>query len=191
MEKNLYIAVLMAAWITRLDTAKVPSPGLAARRVAKDGAFCLLARGYGDEGISYGRMKARRRGWFATGKDAVTRRLPPGKMCGISRTTALICLLLSLLCPVLCFAEAAGEWSVSDHPCGNVCEAMAVGAVVDGPDRGPVSPHDLPSPLDGLMPLDLPAFGLHSPLPPVARLRPARWPLTAMRRHALLQAFLF
>jgi len=107
----------------------------------------------------------------------------------MSRLVALVCLVLALLCPVVCLAETAGEGTAS---CGEVCEAMAVGAVVTDLSEGLASHHHLPLSMDGLVPFAPTSSASLLGLPcteynPRTQIPPRK----ASQRQSLLQSFLF
>jgi hypothetical protein len=111
------------------------------------------------------------------------------------RVTALICFVLSLLCPVFCLAKTAGAGECSDctQSTGENCEAMSVGAVVEKSDHHTqFQDHALPSFFDEpFSPADS-APGSRDSLWSASWNRDhAKAPPTAARRHALLQSFLF
>ncbi|MDG3004858.1 hypothetical protein [Paludisphaera mucosa] len=106
------------------------------------------------------------------------------------RLASILCILLILLCPFVCMTTTAAEEAGLDRDCDEVCEVIAVGAVVgrldgDAAAQNPSTWLDvLPSP-----------FLLASPARPssfaIVEGGSARPPSTAMRRQALLQTFLF
>ncbi len=110
----------------------------------------------------------------------------------MTRIAAAICLALTLLCPVLCLAETAEEWAVDGQTCGDVCDAVSIGAVIDKAENGPASPLDLTPAFAAYLPLDFLTSGFHFlPLSALRGGKPAKLPPIATRRQALLQTFLF
>jgi hypothetical protein len=108
------------------------------------------------------------------------------------RMIAIICFTLTLFCPVFCLADTDSE--CSDHVQRNDgnCEAMSIGAVVEKSNRGVRTLYQLLPSFNGFLYADAAVSGS------ACRLQSARWyrehskpPPTAMRRHALLQSFLF
>jgi hypothetical protein len=111
------------------------------------------------------------------------------------RVTALICFVLSLLCPVFCLAKTAGAGECSDcaQSTGENCEAMSVGAVVEKSDNHTqFQGHALPSFFDEPFSSSESAPGSRDWLRLGCWIRDhAKAPPSAARRHALLQSFLF
>ena len=110
----------------------------------------------------------------------------------MSRMTAITCLILSLLCPFLCAAETAEECTTHGQTCGNVCEAMAVGAIVNRASDGPIAVLDHAPSFERQIPPGLLDRGFAFRVSPIGGAdKRARWPGPEPRRCALLQAFLF
>ncbi|WP_422930297.1 hypothetical protein [Singulisphaera sp. PoT] len=108
----------------------------------------------------------------------------------MSRLIAFICLALALLCPVLCIAETAEDRCGPAD--GEVCEAMAVGAVITVSNDGLVSLHALAPSLDGVLPVAIsPPASLVLWSSTRCDRTPRGLPPNAARRQALLQRFLF
>jgi hypothetical protein len=103
-----------------------------------------------------------------------------------------LCFALTLLCPVFCLEETGGECSAHASLDGENCEAMSVGAVLEKPGIGLVSPdHSLPA-FDGFSASESTALDCDRGLRLAARHREqTKPPPAAARRHALLQTFLF
>lgn len=108
----------------------------------------------------------------------------------MSRLVVLTCLALLLICPFVCLAETVGERC--GRADGDVCESMALGAVVADSTDAPTSPHELAPCLDEPFPTALPSSASLLVWSRLACDRmPRGKPLDARRRRSLLQSFLF
>ena len=67
------------------------------------------------------------------------------------RITAIICFTLTLFCPVFCLADTDSDCSAHAEQNGDNCEAMSVGAIVEKPTCGIISPHQFLLSLDGVL----------------------------------------
>jgi hypothetical protein len=108
------------------------------------------------------------------------------------RVTAAVCFLLTLLCPVVCLANLDGDACAAVEPNSENCEAMSIGAVFEKPVIGVASLHQLCPSLDSFLQLKLRLVSGES------HPQMTRWlqchtkpPSPALRRLAVLQAFLF
>ncbi|MDR3638216.1 MAG: hypothetical protein P4L84_30710 [Isosphaeraceae bacterium] len=107
------------------------------------------------------------------------------------RIAATLCFSLTLLCPIVCLAEAGDDCVDHGQSDGGNCEAMSIGAVVAKSviDTTPLC--SLLPAVDQLVPTVSPAAGCHRGLPLAAWNRANAKPPPASTRHALLQTFLF
>jgi hypothetical protein len=102
-----------------------------------------------------------------------------------------ICFALTLLCPVFCLAETGGECSAHASLDGENCEAMSIGAVVEKPGIGLVSPDQSLPAFDGFLSSESAALDRDRGLRSARYREQTKPPPVAARRHALLQSFLF
>jgi hypothetical protein len=108
------------------------------------------------------------------------------------RITVIICFTLTLLCPVFCLARTGDECSAQEQPMSENCEAMTFGAVVEQPNNGIASPHQLLPSVDGLSLSEPTAVGPTGRAQSTLRHHShAKSPPDAARRQAFLQTFLF
>jgi hypothetical protein len=108
------------------------------------------------------------------------------------RVLASICFALTLFCPVLCLANTGDECSAHASLDGENCEAMSIGAVVEKPCLGLLSPDQWVTSLDGFVSPDFVVLNLTCRLRFAGRHREqTKSPPAAARRHAILQTFLF
>jgi hypothetical protein len=105
------------------------------------------------------------------------------------RITAIICFTLTLFCPVFCLADT--DCSAHAERNGGNCEAMSIGAIVEKPTCGIISPHQDLLSLDGVLSPATAGVTSFSRFLLDARHPAAAKPPPAARRQALLQSFLF
>jgi hypothetical protein len=107
------------------------------------------------------------------------------------RITAIICFTLTLFCPVFCLAGTDGDCSAHAERDGDNCEAMSIGAIVEKPNDGIISPHQYVLSLDGLLSPAMADVNSFNRFLLNARHSVAAKPPPAACRQALLQSFLF
>jgi hypothetical protein len=107
------------------------------------------------------------------------------------RITAIICFTLTLFCPVFCLAGTDGDCSAHAERDGDNCEAMSIGAIVEKPNDGIISPHHYLLSLDGLLSPAMADVNSFNRFLLDARHLAAAKPPPAACRQALLQSFLF
>jgi hypothetical protein len=107
------------------------------------------------------------------------------------RTATIICFTLTLFCPVFCLADTDGDCSALAERSGDNCQAMSIGAIVEKPNDGIISPHRYLLSLDGLLSPVTADVNPFNRFVVDARHPAAAKPPPAARRQALLQSFLF